>query len=173
MVFNHTLCACFGMITLVQTARMRLELHRITVLVWRQPLKKNLVAVGRSILQGDSCGYDTLRKSNMAMDKFTGLGAIKTSLNQEIIYIYTIYIYIYNIYIYTIYIYIQYIYIYIYTIYIYNIYIYTLYIHYIYIYKYIYIYIYIYNLCVYMYTCVYIHIYIYIYVYIYIHTLCV
>ena len=159
MVFNHTLCACFGMITLVQTARMRLELHRITVLVWRQPLKKNLVAVGRSILQGDSCGYDTLRKSNMAMDKFTGLGAIKTSLNQEIIYIYIQYIYIYTIYIYNIYIYIQYIYIhYIYTIYIYTIY--TLY---------IYTSIYIYNLCVYMYTCVYIHI----YICIYIHTLCV
>ena len=167
MVFNHTLCACFGMITLVQTARMRLELHRITVLVWRQPLKKNLVAVGRSILQGDSCGYDTLRKSNMAMDKFTGLGAIKTSLNQEIIYIYTIYIYIH--YIYTIYIQA---YIYIYTIYVYIcIHVYT----YIYIYimcvicVYIYIYIYTYNMYIYRHTYIYIYIHIHIHIYIYIH----
>lgn len=91
MVFNHTLCACFGMITLVQTARMRLEIHRITVLVWRQPLKKkNSLPLAVPFFKdqqirkqiGDSCGYDTLRKSNMAMDKFTGLGAIKTSLNQ-------------------------------------------------------------------------------------------
>ena len=122
---------------------------------------------------GDSCGYDILRKWNMAMDKFTGLGAIKTSLNQ--------YIYIHNythieswhmkknISIYNMYINIIYC---ICTIYIiYNIYIHTLYIYNIYIYIYIHIYISIQSMCIYVYMCIHIYTYMYIYnIYMYVYT---